>query len=154
MCLKKSENITYKFVFVRGRIEQNPVMRQKRLIAFAAYFRRYEEIFQEDCKSTADKENVRRLLRKLAPVEYEKHCNFIEANPKTSEICFLETIELLSKIFSGKSSLFNTRWECWNPVKRKEEDFVTYAGAVNRMCVSFKLRELLICLSASFFYKG
>ncbi|XP_014776911.1 uncharacterized protein LOC106873898 [Octopus bimaculoides] len=45
-------------------------------------------------------------------------------------------------MFTDKNSLYNTRWECWNLVKKEDEVFVTYAGTVNRMCERFKLKEL------------
>lgn len=60
---------------------------------FVAYFRRYEEIFREDCKSWTNEERVRLLLNKLALAEHEKYRNFI-LSKITSEICFQETVEL------------------------------------------------------------
>ncbi|XP_029641312.1 uncharacterized protein LOC115216253 [Octopus sinensis] len=110
-------------------------------ITFLAYFRRYEETFKDECKCWTDDEKVKLLLQELDASEHGKYCNFI-LSKKTSEICFEETIELLSKMFSDKSSLFNTHWECLNLVKEEDEDFVIYIRIVNKMCGKFKLKEL------------
>lgn len=53
-----------------------------------------------------------------------------------------------------KTSLINTRTECWNLIKKEGDEFITYAGTVNRMCESFELKEFTPdqrCLNAPFF---
>ena len=56
---------------------------------------------------------------------------------KAGEINFNENVLILSKIFGGRSSLFNTRWLYLNLVKSDDEDFATYAGLVIRECEKF-----------------
>ena len=110
-------------------------------VTFAAYFRRYEEIFKNDCKTWTDEKKVRLLLGKFGAIEHEKYANYIlPKNP--GEISFQETIQLLTKIFGEKSSLFNTRWKCLNLAKKDSEDYTTFASVVNRECEKFKLSEL------------
>ncbi|XP_014778320.1 uncharacterized protein LOC106874916 [Octopus bimaculoides] len=108
---------------------------------FAAYYRRYEDIFQEECKGWSSERKVRLLLRKLATPEHKSFCNFILPR-KPVELCLEETIIILTNIFSEKSSQFNIRWECLNLKKNESDDFVTYAGMVNKACERFRLEEL------------
>lgn len=80
------------------------------------------------CKSMTDNEKLFYYVNYHLG-EHENIVNLYNLK-KLVKFCFQETFELLSKIFSDKSSLVNTRWECWNVVK-KEEDFVTYARTAN-----------------------
>lgn len=53
----------------------------------------------------------------------KKYANFIPPE-KTGEICFEETENILTKFFSEKKSLLNTRCNCMNLTKKENEDFV------------------------------
>ncbi|XP_029651740.1 uncharacterized protein LOC115224914 [Octopus sinensis] len=108
---------------------------------FAVYYRRYEDILREKCKGWPSERKVRLLLLKLATLEHERFCNFILPR-KPAELCFGETINILTNIFSEKSSQFNIRWECLNRKENESDNFVTYASMVNKACEKFKLEEL------------
>ena len=103
-------------------------------ITFASYFRRYENIFRIEYKTWTNKKKVHLLLRKLSPAEHKKY-----SHQKTGDITPDETVLILSRIFSEKSSLFRTRYHCLNLTKKANDDYVTYAGIVNRGCERFKL---------------
>ena len=81
------------------------------------------------------------LLRKLGTVEH-KFVNYILPK-KTCELGFLETVKLLSKLFSSKTSLFHKRWKCLNITKRDSDDYLGFASVINKNCDDFKRGELL-----------
>ncbi|CAI2737860.1 unnamed protein product, partial [Dicrocoelium dendriticum] len=45
-------------------------------------------------------------------------------------------------IFGERSSLFSTRYHCLKLVKHSMDDYITYAGIVNRECERFKLASM------------
>ena len=59
---------------------------------------------------------------------------------KTCELGFLETVKLLSKLFSFKTSLVHKRWKCLNLRKRVSDDYLGFASVANKN--DFKLGEL------------
>nr|VZI07947.1 unnamed protein product [Spirometra erinaceieuropaei] len=100
-------------------------------ITFESWYKRYEDLFSVDLAAQDDAWKVRLLLRKLGAAEYERYANFILLKyPR--EVAFKDTVETLSQIFGEQSSLFNTRFQCLQLCKRDSDDFITYAGIVNR----------------------
>ena len=61
---------------------------------------------------------------------------------KTCELGFLETVKLLSQLFSFKTYLFHKRWKCLNLTKRDSDDYLGLASVVNKNSDDFKLGEL------------
>ena len=61
---------------------------------------------------------------------------------KTCDLGFLETVKLLSELFSSKTSLFHKRWKCFNLTKRNSDDYLEFASVVNKNCDDFKRGEL------------
>ena len=61
---------------------------------------------------------------------------------KTCELGFLETVKLLSELFSAKTSQFHKRWKCPNLTKRDSDDYLGFASIINKNCDDFKLGEL------------
>ncbi|CAI2738129.1 unnamed protein product, partial [Dicrocoelium dendriticum] len=110
-------------------------------ITFESWYKRYEDLFTVDLASQADAWKVRLLLRKLGTVEHQRYTNFILPK-KPRDVPFGETVRTLSQIFGEQSSLFNTRYQCLQLTKRDADDFVTYAGIVNRECERFQLGSL------------
>ena len=107
------------------------------------YYRRYEDIYITDCADWTDAKKVRLLLRKLGIVEHNEFVDYILAKIKqTCELGFLETVKLLSELFSSKTSLFHKRWKCFNLTKRDSDDYLGFASVVNKNCDDFKLGEL------------
>nr|VZI49261.1 unnamed protein product [Spirometra erinaceieuropaei] len=110
-------------------------------ITFESWYKRYEDLFSVDLAAQDDAWKVRLLLRKLDAAEHERYANFIlPKNPR--EVAFKDTVETLSQIFGEQSSLFNTRFQCLQLCKRDSDDFITYAGIVNRECGRFQLGSL------------
>lgn len=106
---------------------------------FDAWFNRFKDIFQSDIPE--DDRKKRLLLRKLGTLEHEKFINFIL--PKSpSSLTFDETVKLLEEIFCEQTSVFNRRYNCMKLVKDDDEDFVTYAGKVNRACERFGFKDM------------
>ena len=89
---------------------------------FEAYYRRYEDIYIADCADWTDAKKVRLLLRKLGTVEHNKFVDYILPK-KTCELGFLETVKLLSELFSSKISLFYKRGKYLNLTKRDHDDY-------------------------------
>ncbi|CAH8655864.1 unnamed protein product [Dicrocoelium dendriticum] len=110
-------------------------------ITFESWYKRYEDLFTVDLASQADAWKVRLLLRKLGTVEHQRYTNFILPK-KPRDVPFGETVRTLSQIFGEQSSLFNARYQCLQLTKRDADDFVTYAGIVNRECERFQLGSL------------
>nr|VZH95151.1 unnamed protein product [Spirometra erinaceieuropaei] len=110
-------------------------------ITFDSWYKRYEDLFSVDLAAQDDAWKVRLLLRKLGPAEHERYANFIiPKNPR--EVAFKDTVKTLSQIFGDQSSLFNTRFQCRQLCKRDFDDFITYAGLVNREYGRFQLGSL------------
>nr|VZI32415.1 unnamed protein product [Spirometra erinaceieuropaei] len=110
-------------------------------ITLDSWYKRYEDLFSVDLAAQDDAWKVRLLLRKLGPAEHERYANFIlPKNPR--EVAFKDTVQTLSQIFGEQSSLFNTRFQCLQLCKRDSDDFITYAGIVNRECGRFQLGSL------------
>ncbi|BHF61136.1 hypothetical protein SprV_0100410700 [Sparganum proliferum] len=110
-------------------------------ITFDSWYKRYEDMFSVDLTAQDDAWKFRLLLRKLGRAEHERYANFIlPKNPR--EVTFKDTVQTLSQIFGDQSSLFNTRFQCLQLCKRDSDDFITYAGIVNRECGRFQLSSL------------
>nr|CAH8866294.1 unnamed protein product [Trichobilharzia regenti] len=110
-------------------------------LVFDAWFNRYEDVFRIECYMFDDAAKVRLLLRKLGTVEHNRYVNFIlPKNPR--ELSFDETVTVLSQIFGEQSSMFNIRYQCFQLTKMPSDDYVTYAGKVNKECERFKPHEM------------
>ncbi|BHF83066.1 embryonic brain development [Sparganum proliferum] len=110
-------------------------------ITLDSWYKRYEDMFSVDLAAQDDAWKVRLLLRKLGPAEHERYANFIlPKNPQ--EVTFKDTVQTLSQIFGDQSTLLNTRFQCLQLCKRDSDDFITYAGIVNRECGRFQLGSL------------
>ncbi|VDK88839.1 unnamed protein product [Dibothriocephalus latus] len=102
------------------------------------WYKRYEDLFSVDLAAQEYAWNVRLLLRKQCPAEHKRYANFIlPKNPRN--ISFADTLKALSQIFCEQYSLLNARFQCLRLCKRESDDFVTYAGIVNRECRRFQL---------------
>ncbi|KER21110.1 hypothetical protein T265_15162, partial [Opisthorchis viverrini] len=55
---------------------------------------------------------------------------------------FDETVRTLSQIFGDQTSLFNIRYQCLKWVKKDYDDFITFAGVVNRERERSKLSSM------------
>ena len=110
-------------------------------MTFEAYFRRYESIFEKNCEEWPDEKKVKLLLGKFGAAEHDKYVNFILPR-QPDEVTSRETIQILTKIFGGQSSLFNTGWQCLNLTKKDCEDYTTFASTLNRYCERFQLNEI------------
>ena len=77
-------------------------------------------------------------------MEHNKFVDYILPKKKTCKLGFLETVKLLSELFSSKTSLFHKRWKCLNLTKRNSDDYLEFASVVNKNCDDFKLGELSV----------
>ena len=110
-------------------------------VTFESWFRRYEDLFRIEYSKFSDDWKVRLLLRKLSPSAYEKYSDFILPK-KRNDFNFNDTIDQLKEIFGNKSSLFNIRYHCFKLVKEESDDYLTYAGIVNRECEKSKVGSM------------
>lgn len=110
-------------------------------IYFETWFARFEDVFKEDAKTLDDNARVRMLLHRLHTANHEKYLSLIlPKNPR--EFSFDDTVKKLKEIFGPQKSLFNMRYECLQQQKKGTEDFVSYAGRINRHCESFNLTDI------------
>ena len=84
---------------------------------------------------------VHLLLRKLGTTEHNRFVDFI-LHKKDTDLDFSEIIKLLSEVFRPNTTLLRKRWKCLNTVKDNQQDSLTFAASVNKLCNDFKLVEL------------
>ncbi|XP_029634959.1 uncharacterized protein LOC115210495 [Octopus sinensis] len=80
-------------------------------VTFEAYYRRYEQIFDKDCKDWDDKMKKHLIKRKLAVTEHEQYSNYVLPR-KSLDIDFNDTIDILCKIFSTIHSKYQHHCRC------------------------------------------
>lgn len=108
---------------------------------FSNWYSRHEVLFLEDAKTLDDASKVRLILRKLNQQVYDRYADFILPK-KPQDLTFSETITTLTAIFDRQESLFNVRYNCLKNVKDENEDFITYAGRVNKLCERFQCNRM------------
>ncbi|PIO61564.1 hypothetical protein TELCIR_16910, partial [Teladorsagia circumcincta] len=109
-------------------------------LTFGAWYRRHQDIFTEDAQMLDDSTRVRPLLHKLDAAAYGKFSNYIL--PKTQrDITLAEAVSTLMNLFRPQQSLFSQRYACMKLTKNPDDDYITYAGQVNRECEKFKLSQ-------------
>lgn len=89
-------------------------------MTFSAYFPTYKQLFSQECRDWDITKITRLFLRKIAPIEHNKYCEYISPKKnkkKTSEILFDDTVHTPTKLFGVRSSLFNVRCRCMNLTK-------------------------------------
>ncbi|XP_053663457.1 uncharacterized protein K02A2.6-like [Anopheles marshallii] len=108
---------------------------------FAAWYKRYEDLFEKDAARLNDEAKVRLLLRKLGTSEHDRYTNYIlPKHPR--DFVLKETVSKLTAHFGTKESLLHKRFRCLKLTKLRTEDFVTFACRVNRGTVDFELGKL------------
>lgn len=60
---------------------------------------------------------------------------------KPGEITFEDAVYILMKIFSDKSSLFNSCYRSMNLTKKENENIVTYVDIVKKDCEKFRIKN-------------
>ncbi|VDO90758.1 unnamed protein product [Heligmosomoides polygyrus] len=109
-------------------------------LTFESFYRRYDDVFSVDATGLDEPTRVRLLLHKLDAGSYERYSSYIlPQNPK--DVSFKQTVATLKDLFGPSQSLLGGRYACMKLVKDASDDFVTYAGRVNRECAKFKLSE-------------
>ncbi|XP_055527451.1 uncharacterized protein K02A2.6-like [Wyeomyia smithii] len=110
-------------------------------MTFDRWFNKYEELFSADGRELDDAAKIRLLLRSLIVHVHEKFTNYLlPKHPR--DFTFEEVVQKLKVIFGQKKSLFSERYESFRLVKSDADDFVTFAGIVNRQCEDFDLANL------------
>ena len=76
-------------------------------------------------------------------MEHNKFVDYIlPKKKKNCKLGFLETVNLLSELFSSKTSLFYKRWKCLNLTKRDSDDYLGFVSVANKNCDDFIPGEL------------
>ncbi|XP_062711283.1 uncharacterized protein K02A2.6-like [Aedes albopictus] len=110
-------------------------------MTFARWFSKYEDLFSADWRELDDAAKIRLLLRSLSVPVHEKFLNYLlPRHPR--DFTFEEVVKKLKSVFGHQQSQFNQRYDCLR--KNEADDFVTYAGIVNRQCEDFELNKLTI----------
>ncbi|XP_055585102.1 uncharacterized protein K02A2.6-like [Uranotaenia lowii] len=110
-------------------------------ITFAAWYARYNDLFEQDASHIDNEAKVRLLLRKLGAAEHERYVNFILPKlPK--DYPFDETVRKLGILFGAAESLISKRYRCLQTTKLSSEDYVTFSCRVNKSSVDFELSKL------------
>lgn len=112
-------------------------------MTFDRWFNKYEDLFRADGRELDDAAKIRLLLRSLSVPVHEKFTNYLlPQHPR--ELTFDQVVQKLKVIFGQQKSLFSKRYDCLRVVKNDADDYVTYAGIVNRQCEEFDLANLTI----------
>ncbi|XP_058827820.1 uncharacterized protein K02A2.6-like [Topomyia yanbarensis] len=110
-------------------------------VTFAAWYSRYEDLFEKDAARLDDEAKVRLLLRKLGAVEHERYVSFILPKlPK--EHTFAQSVAKLKNLFGSKESVISRRYRTLQIAKHPTEDHIAFACRVNKACVEFELGKL------------
>ena len=108
---------------------------------FYIWFRKYEYMFAKDFQNFDDHKKIRLSLHKLGTAEHERFINYIL--PKLPlQIKFKEAVTTLKECFGKQASLFSICYACLNIHKKPTDDYITYAGIVNKECESFQLGKM------------
>ncbi|XP_031335233.1 uncharacterized protein K02A2.6-like [Photinus pyralis] len=108
---------------------------------FDKWYNRYEDTFIAAKTQINEDAQIRLLLRKLDHPSHTKYVNYIL--PRTvKDFNFEETVKKLKAILCPQTSIFNRRFNCLQMKKKDSDDFVTYAGKVNRNIEDFIFSEL------------
>ncbi|XP_062540765.1 uncharacterized protein K02A2.6-like [Armigeres subalbatus] len=108
---------------------------------FAAWYSRYDDLFEKDAARLDDEAKVRLLMRKLGLSEHERYVSYILPKfPK--EFTFMQTVDKLKSLFGAKESVISRRYRCLQIAKNPTEDHVAFACRVNKACVEFELGKL------------
>ncbi|XP_055632975.1 uncharacterized protein K02A2.6-like [Toxorhynchites rutilus septentrionalis] len=112
-------------------------------LTFDRWFSKYEDLFRQDGRSLDDTAKVKLLLRSLSVPVHEKFLNYLlPSHPR--DFTFDEVVDEMKQIFGQHKSLFSKRYDCLNIEKNEADDFVTYAGTVNRQCEDVELQKLTV----------
>ncbi|XP_062707936.1 uncharacterized protein K02A2.6-like [Aedes albopictus] len=110
-------------------------------LVFDRWYRKYEDLFLKDGAKLDDAAKVRLLLRSLSVLVHDKYVNFmLPSYPR--DYTFDETVKKLKEFFGVRISLFSKRYLCFQLTKNDTDDFLTYAGTVNRCCEDFDLNNI------------
>lgn len=112
-------------------------------MTFDRWFNKYEDLFSADGRELDDAAKIRLLLRSLSVPVHEKFTNYLlPQHPR--DFTFDQVVQKLKTVFGQQKSLFSKRYDCLRVVKSDADDYVTYAGIVNRQCEDFDLANLTI----------
>ncbi|XP_055543106.1 uncharacterized protein LOC129728681 [Wyeomyia smithii] len=110
-------------------------------VTFAAWYSRYDDLFEKDAAKLDDEAKVRLLLRKLGASEHERYVSYILPKlPKN--FTFAETVAKLKSLFGAEESVISRRYRCLQIAKNPVEDHVAFACRVNKAFVEFELGKL------------
>ncbi|XP_058449261.1 uncharacterized protein K02A2.6-like [Malaya genurostris] len=80
-------------------------------ITFAAWYGRYDDLFEQDAARLDDEAKVRLLMRKLGSAEHERYVSYIlPKSPKDYK--FSDTVEKLKILFGAAESVISKRYRC------------------------------------------
>lgn len=112
-------------------------------MTFDRWFNKYEDLFRADGRELDDAAKIRLLLRSLSVPVHEKFTNYLlPQHPR--ELTFDQVVQKMKVIFGHQKSVFSKRYDCLRVVKNDADDYVTFAGIVNRHCEEFDLANLTI----------
>ncbi|XP_058456714.1 uncharacterized protein LOC131434084 [Malaya genurostris] len=112
-------------------------------MTFDRWFSKYEDLFSADGRELDDAAKIRLLMRSLSVPVHEKFLNYLlPRHPR--DFTFEEVVKKLKSVFGLHKSQFSQRYDCLRIVKNEVDDYVTYAGIVNRQCEDFELNNLTI----------
>lgn len=109
-------------------------------LVFDQWYRKYEDLFLKYGAKLDDAAKVRLLLRSLSVTVHDKYVNFVlPKHPR--DFTFAITVKKLTELFSK-------RYQCFQLSKSSTDDYVTYAGIINKHCENFELNNITAQISS------
>ncbi|EYC05663.1 hypothetical protein Y032_0081g1511 [Ancylostoma ceylanicum] len=108
--------------------------------SFDLWYKRFEDVFDNDCSDLDDKEKTRLLVSRLDEDSHQLFCGSI--SPRLpSDLTWIEAIATLERLFRSAKTLFRRRFECFM-IQYEHKDFNTYEALVRTRCMDAKLDSI------------
>ncbi|VDL66057.1 unnamed protein product [Nippostrongylus brasiliensis] len=107
---------------------------------FDVWFKRFKDVFDNDCGELEEKEKTRLLVSRLDEDCHQLFCGSI--SPKLpSDLTWDEAITTLERLFGSAKTLFRRRFECFK-MQYEHQDFNMYETLVRTRCTDAKLDSI------------
>ncbi|VDL76377.1 unnamed protein product [Nippostrongylus brasiliensis] len=107
---------------------------------FDVWFKRFKDVFDNDCGDLDDKEKTRLLVSRLDEDCHQLFCGSI--SPRLpSDLSWDEALATLERLFGSSKTLFRRRFECFK-IQYDHQNFTTYETLVRTRCADAKLDSI------------
>ena len=121
---------------------------------FDVWFKRYEDIFEEEGSALDDKARTRLLVSRLDSQAHARFTGHILPQ-KPADLDWDTTKTTLLQLFGPKKTLFRRRFECLKTTFHPNGDINNYANTINSRCEDAEFKNISIdAIKCLFFVSG